>query len=201
MGGFRMGRGNAGATPLRNQILARSQVALQAAGLELKTEVSRQLSSPGSGRYYAKTARTAGVLPTGPRNGAERIALARRVLRNRRLNAQRRSAADGLNSGRLSIADIRSRRTLTGLHRASAPGEAPAPDTGTLRRSAFIERTASGVRVGVAMPYGRALEFGTAAAGRFRRTTILPRPFMRPARAAAESRMGTIFVSTMRGGR
>jgi hypothetical protein len=204
MGGFRVGRdgtGAAGVAQLRNQILSRSQVALQAVGLELKTEVSRTLSSPGSGRYYAKTARTAGVMPTGPRNAAERVALARRHLRNKRLNGQRRAAAEGLNAGRLSIADIRSRRTLTGLHRASAPGEAPAPDSGTLRRSAFIERTATGVRVGVAMPYARALEFGASGAGRFRRTTILPRPFMRPARAAAESRMGTIFVSTMRGGR
>lgn len=204
MGGFRVGRdgtGAAGVAQLRNQILARSQIALQAVGVELKTEVSRQLSSPGSGRYYAKTARTAGVLPTGPRNAAERVALARRQLRNRRLNAQRRRAADGLNTSRLTLADIRSRRTLTGLHRASAPGEAPAPDTGALRRSAFVERTATGVRVGVAMPYGRALEFGTSGAGRFRRTTILPRPFMRPARANAEDRMGQIFVSTMRGGR
>lgn len=204
MAGFRSGSGHPPSEALlrlRQQLVTRGQTALQAVGLELKTEVQRQLSTPGTGRYYAKAARTAGVTPTGPRNAAERVALARRTLRNRKLNAQRSAAARGLNAGRLSLEQIASRRTLTGLHRASAPGEPPAPDTGTLRRSAFVERTGNGVRVGVAMAYARALEFGTTSAGKSRRTTILPRPFMRPSRVAAEARMGQIFVATMRGGR
>lgn len=61
------------------------------------------------------------------------------------------------------------------LHRASAPGEPPAPDTGHLRRSLRTEydrELLAGTVIAGAV-YAQALEFGTPR--------IEPRPFMRPA--------------------
>jgi hypothetical protein len=181
-------------------IKARRESAVVTLGALLKTEIVRQLSTPGAGRYYAKTARTAGETPRGPRNTAERTALARRRLQNRRLNAKRQQTADALNAGTITRDAIRSARVLTGLHRASKPGDPPAPDTGTLRRSAFLERTANGVRVGVAMPYAAALEFGTTRAGKQRNVTIAPRPFLRPAMAKIRAQFGVLFRATLQTG-
>ncbi len=181
----------------RQSVRAGRESAVETVGALLKTEIVRQLSSEGAGRYYAKVARTAGETPQGPRNTAERTALARRRLLNRRLNAKRQGYATALNAGAIVKEDITSRRVLTGLHRASKPGDSPAPDTGTLRRSAFIERTEHGVRVGVAMPYAAALEFGTTRAGRQRNVTIAPRPFMRPAMERLRGKFGRLFRATL----
>ncbi len=63
---------------------------------------------------------------------------------------------------------------MYGAHQASAPGEAPAVDTGKLKnaiRSEFPKRGKA--IVNVAAEYGAALEFGTRK--------IAARPFMRPA--------------------
>lgn len=61
-------------------------------------------------------------------------------------------------------------------HHASAPGEAPARDSGDLLRSMRIDgrRAAEGALITVACTsgYGHYLEFGTSK--------MLPRPFMRP---------------------
>lgn len=64
------------------------------------------------------------------------------------------------------------------IHRASAPGESPASDTGNLANSikhteAVITTNSVTASVTVNARYGRALEFGTKK--------IKPRPYLRPA--------------------
>lgn len=63
---------------------------------------------------------------------------------------------------------------MYGKHQASAPGEAPATDTGHLVNSIQTEALGEGrARVFVGAEYGAALEYGTGH--------IAPRPYMRPA--------------------
>jgi phage gpG-like protein len=75
--------------------------------------------------------------------------------------------------------------------RASAPGAPPAPDTGKLRGSIQIEydRTVRRGRVGTNATQAAALNMGTTTAGKSRRVTILPRPFMEPALKKSETAM------------
>lgn len=183
---------------LRKDVRVRSEKALATVAATLATEIDRQLTTPGQGRYYAKISRAAGDR-RGPLTVAEAVSLAKRKRRARALNSKRNDTARLLNAGTIDIGSITSKRVLTGLHRASKPGDPPAPDTGTLRNSRFIEKTERGLRVGVAMPYAQPLEFGTTRAGRQRKTVILPRPFMRPALAAVRDQMGEVFRATMRG--
>jgi len=67
-------------------------------------------------------------------------------------------------------------------HRASAPGQPPAVDTGRLRSSITYELGTSGrvlvARVGTNVNYARHLELGTSR--------MRPRPFLRPALAKAK---------------
>jgi len=73
------------------------------------------------------------------------------------------------------------------IHRASAPGEAPAVDTGNLKGTINMEMTGKTTAIITADPeYARHLEFGT------RRMQM--RPFMRP---AAEKNRGP-FISALR---
>ena len=59
-------------------------------------------------------------------------------------------------------------------HQASAPGEAPATDTGALVNSAYTKKLADAdYETGFTVEYAAALEFGTAH--------IAPRPYLRPA--------------------
>jgi len=64
------------------------------------------------------------------------------------------------------------------IHQASAPGQPPAPDTGTLKNSItwqVLRRNKRIVgRIGTGLPQGAALEFGTKD-GR-----IKARPYIRP---------------------
>lgn len=61
-----------------------------------------------------------------------------------------------------------------GGHRASAPGDGPAPDTGRLRQSIGVESPSPLIRrVGTNVKYALYLEFGTRK--------LAPRPFVRPA--------------------
>ena len=64
-------------------------------------------------------------------------------------------------------------------HVASAPGEAPAQDTGNLARSIFVglDQEALVATITVKANYATALEFGT--------NRMAPRPFMGPALKAA----------------
>ena len=59
-------------------------------------------------------------------------------------------------------------------HQASAPGEAPATDTGNLVNSAYTKKLADAdYETGFTVEYAAALEFGTPK--------IEPRPYLRPA--------------------
>jgi len=79
------------------------------------------------------------------------------------------------------------------LHTASKPGEPPSPDSGALRDSARIELDGERVRVIVTGEGAAALEFGTRQ--------MAPRPYARPALAAARNRMGTAFAARLGKGR
>lgn len=81
-------------------------------------------------------------------------------------------------------------------HQASAPGESPAPDTGTLRASIGSDTVDDGIRVGTNLLYGRYLEFGTLSDEGF----LAPRPWARPALAAAKDRMRDVAVSALQSG-
>ncbi len=80
-------------------------------------------------------------------------------------------------------------------HTASAPGEAPAPDTGQLKQSIAVVKVSGGVRVGTGLRYGLALEYGVNVSG----TKVGPhpdpsfvlqaRPHARPAFTRAKRKM------------
>jgi hypothetical protein len=72
------------------------------------------------------------------------------------------------------------------VHQASAPGEAPATDTGNLVNTGYSERKgAAEWEVGFSAEYAAPLEYGTP--------TILPRPYLRP--SVAKHRQG--FMDAM----
>jgi HK97 gp10 family phage protein len=59
------------------------------------------------------------------------------------------------------------------LHRASAPGESPAPETGRLYRSAYADARGTEVEMGSTSDHAAFTEFGTRK--------MKPRPWFRPA--------------------
>ena len=62
------------------------------------------------------------------------------------------------------------------VHQASAPGEAPATDTGNLANSGTVRRAGlAHYQCVFSAPYARALEYGNPSG------TIKPRPYLRPA--------------------
>lgn len=64
------------------------------------------------------------------------------------------------------------------IHIASAPGQSPAVDTSRLRQSIHVTKVADGhYQTGTNVVYAPGLEYG--------RSRVAPRPFMRPALAAA----------------
>lgn len=74
------------------------------------------------------------------------------------------------------------RTDISRADRASAPGEPPAPDLGTLRASIQYEpHDKDPYRVGTNVEYAAALEFGAPK--------IAPRPFMRPVLEIAKAEM------------
>lgn len=86
-----------------------------------------------------------------------------------------RTEADSLMNESPRSGRVYTRRGVS--HRASAPGEPPAPDTGRLRQSLRTEYNRE-LLMGTAIAstaYAESLEFGTSR--------IAPRPFMRPALA------------------
>lgn len=92
------------------------------------------------------------------------------------------------------------RTNIARAGRASAPGESPAPDTGALRNSILYHADHGVHIVGTDQVQAAALEFGTNRAGRGRGTTILPRPYFRPALEKAREAMGKTIAVMMRFG-
>lgn len=90
-------------------------------------------------------------------------------------------------------------------HRASAPGEAPATDTGNLVRSIKVVAAQPGLfpqaLVTVGTEYALALEFGTKRSGRKRNTVIAERPFMRPSVREQSKAMSDAILAEIRGRR
>lgn len=64
-------------------------------------------------------------------------------------------------------------------HRASAPGQPPATDTGTLVRSVFVDKMPGAVVVGSNLVYAAHLERGTMTSGGY----MAPRPAWQPTQA------------------
>lgn len=73
------------------------------------------------------------------------------------------------------------------IHTASAPGEAPATDTGFLASNIYKDIEDNGMTgiVESRAPYSAALEFGTSK--------ILPRPFMQPALEKNRNKIKRLF--------
>ncbi len=101
-------------------------------------------------------------------------------------NDAKRAVANPPKSGR-----IYSRRGIT--HQASAPGEAPATDTGALIASIRAGATLDGEKIeGVIearMPYAVWLEYGTRK--------MQPRPFLTPAIEGNRSRIATLLQQAL----
>lgn len=84
--------------------------------------------------------------------------------------------------------------SFSGGHRVSAPGEAPASDTGTLVGRIRTDYTRIGSLVGVVVAstdYAAHLEYGTQR--------IEPRPFMRPALANMRGMLSDFMSAEVRG--
>lgn len=78
------------------------------------------------------------------------------------------------------IKKLKSGRTSYLTHQASAPGQPPAVDLGTLRNSIAMQEIRAGVfRVGTNVDYAPPLEFGAPP-------HLAARPFMRPALASVK---------------
>lgn len=103
------------------------------------------------------------------------------IVRSMALTTQANAVASmtGPKSGRVYKRRARRKNGRPRLHRASAPGEAPARDTGTLANAVGIRQIGNmSWEVYVKQPaskYAAALEFGSP------RRRLAPRPFMRPA--------------------
>lgn len=81
------------------------------------------------------------------------------------------------------------------LHQASAPGEAPATDTGNLVNSVQTRRTGDlAAEVSASAEYGAALEFGTEDGH------IAPRPFLGPALDTARPGFEAAVAAVIRRG-
>ncbi len=85
------------------------------------------------------------------------------------------------------------------VHQASAPGEAPANETGNLARGIIVTRaTESGFGVYTAQvqstaKYAAALEYGTRKAGKSHSVVILERPYMRPSIEESKAEINTLI--------
>lgn len=93
----------------------------------------------------------------------------------------------------------KSKAAITKAGRASAPGDPPAPDYGTLRQSIHSEydSTLQKGRVGTNDKRAPALNYGTTRAGKSRKVVILPRPFMEPALKKALVAMALAGVTAL----
>lgn len=95
---------------------------------------------------------------------------------------------------RSSLARKGTKRRAKQEHRASAPGEPPAPDIGELRQTIGRQRVGRAVLVGSPLPQAVPLNFGNLQSG----GSLKPRPFMERSLAAAIPRMSRAMQRAMR---
>jgi len=157
------------ATAIRQRLDAALNVGALEVMVQLQTELQKMVSKPGRGRLYAIS--PSGESSLGRVGAATPFAATRIGVAGTAANI--RTVMTKARGGR--------HRNLraAGVHRASAPGDPPAPDTTNLRRTIQLARpqrairgVAKGWSLGIAAVYARALEFG------YRR--LLPRPYVRP---------------------
>lgn len=201
-------------TPLHRKIERAVDRGLTAAMAVIQARLIEKLSHPGGGRVYIRGKKTVsasgktyrkvsktwmrklrklGISPKRTKGGRVYITQseAMRVFYD---DAQRRSA-----KGK----SIRNLREI-GLHRASAPGQPPAADTGTLRRSwqmgsAIASRGVEGsrrtYRIGSAVRYAMRMEYGGSDS---RGVYIAPRPYVRPTLEEAGPEAMAAFAAIIR---
>ena len=119
------------------------------------------------------------MLQAGGGNAAVRRALGKLAAL---VEAEAKKSMEGQKSG-----------AFYGDHQASAPGEAPAVDTGNLKNSIVAEPVGDGTRnwmVSVGAEYAAYLELGTV--------DIEPRPYMRPAAEEANQQIEDVFNEEFR---
>lgn len=135
---------------------ARDPKRLQTFALLVAGELRGILNQPGTGRLY-------------------------KVRKGPSFKNVRNVVAGPLQKGEKRTRFTTQRRDLTKFHRASKRGEPPAPDTRTLQRSVFVERSGPlSYAVGVAINYAKHLD------GKLRR------PFMLPALQSALRKIGLL---------
>jgi len=160
--------------------------------IELGKTVREMLSRPGGGRVYFRGGK--------PKAAVVRD-LAKAGIRARFgpgfAYVSRSQATALLRSRRSRGLKNQSLRKL-GMHKASAPGEPPAADTGNLRRSwqtgfGNPNRTKGDskfiLRVGSSVEYARRLEFGDG--------TVAPRPYIRPSIAIVRPKAKPMIVAAI----
>ena len=105
-------------------------------------------------------------------------------------NWVKNSAIDSITNGPKSGIQYPRRKGGTKMHTASAPGEAPATDTGFLRSNivAEVEKTTLTAIVESRAKYSKFLEFGTR--------NMKPRPLMFPALEENKPKIRRLFAKT-----
>jgi HK97 gp10 family phage protein len=178
-----------GLMALANRVDKARRSALLAMGLIGERQIKVELSKPGRGRVYLRQTLRAEAGGRVRNTLSGRFASRKKLLRLDRQGRVRNAA-----TGRFMTKSGKNR------HVASRPGDPPAVDTGTLRASIGHERedVRGSVRVGTANKYAPPLEFGTTTAGKSRKVTILPRPFVRPAMAKVKAAYNGVMIGELK---
>lgn len=151
---------NFSAAKLQSRLLVAARKAVDEVTIAYQGELRKVLSRPGTGRYYARNARTRKI--AGKRRFGELSYWDVKEINRRDAQRIRASLKSGRNIKVKSLRDL-------GVHQASAPGHPPAVDSGRLRQSwqtgpwnrkSRIVGSNPGVRLGTTVKYARALEYG-----------------------------------------
>lgn len=183
-----------------------AKAGVSSVAIDFQRDVVLQLSKPGTGKFYSRSKHIAG----GNRRTALDFATVQKIL-DRETERVKQRAFDTGRARRRNLRDL-------GIHRASAPGQPPAADHGTLRRSVesklavdktrindrnprldFIPialRTGDGIGATTTQRYGKWLEEGTPRvaarpwAGRTVREYVGARKHIKTFNAAFRVRLG-----------
>lgn len=154
--------------------------AVGASAVTWQNELVTMLSRPGRGRYYARSSATRKLAVN---KFGELDAATVHFLKTEEARRVTRAAERGRKVATRPLRGI-------GIHRASAPGDPPAVDTGHLRRSMQVDASRLNqqqptARIGTNVEYARGLEYGTRS--------IAPRPYFRPSVPKARPKVLSIF--------